>query len=122
MGKDLKDSLLRSLAEQENCRRIAARALDAVPEELRGHEDHAVLATLYEGITMTDQGLNKALAKNGLVKFGKEGEKFDPELHQALFEFPDPEKEAGTIGQVTKLGFLLNKRVLRPAEVGVVKA
>jgi molecular chaperone GrpE len=147
--KDLKDNLLRSLAEQENTRRIAARdvanaksyaissfakslldtsdnltrALESVPPELRhDHDAHPVLANLYEGITMTDDGLNKAFAKNGLVKFGERGEKFDPNLHEALFEYPDPECEAGKIGQVMKVGFTLNNRVLRPAEVGVVKA
>jgi len=147
--KDLKDSLLRSLAEQENTRRIArrdvansksfaissfakslldtsdnlTRALDAVPEELRhDHENHPVLANLYEGISMTDDGLNKAFAKNGLKKYGEKGEKFDPNLHEALFEYPDPEGEPGNIGQVMKVGFMLNERVVRPAEVGVVKA
>ena len=107
--KDLKDNLLRSLAEQENTRRIAkrdveqarsfaissfakslletsdnlSRALDAVPEELRhDHDHHPVLATLYEGITMTDDGLTKAFTKNGLEKFGVAGEKFDPNLHE----------------------------------------
>mmetsp|Transcript_15862 Transcript_15862/g.38121 ORF Transcript_15862/g.38121 Transcript_15862/m.38121 type:complete len:261 (-) Transcript_15862:792-1574(-) len=147
--KDLKDNLLRSLAEQENTRRIAqrdvanaksfavssfakslldtsdnlTRALDAVPEELRhDHEGHPVLANLYEGISMTDDGLTKAFSKNGLVKFGEKGEKFDPNVHEALFEYPDPEGEAGNIGQVMKVGFMLNKRVVRPAEVGVVKA
>ena len=147
--KDLKDNLLRSLAEQENTRRIAARdvanaksyaissfakslldtsdnlarALESVPPELRhDHDSHPVLATLYEGISMTDDGLNKAFAKNGLVKFGVRGEKFDPNLHEALFEYPDPDCDAGNIGQVMKVGFTLNNRVLRPAEVGVVKA
>lgn len=147
--KDLKDNLLRSLAEQENTRRIAkrdveharsfaissfakslletsdnlSRALDAVPEELRhDHDHHPVLATLYEGITMTDDGLSKAFAKNGLEKFGLPGEKFNPNLHEALFEYPDPNGVPGNIGQVMKKGFMLNSRVLRPAEVGVVKA
>jgi molecular chaperone GrpE len=147
--KDLKDNLLRSLAEQENTRRIAkrdveqarsfaissfakslldtsdnlSRALDAVPEELRhDHVNHPVLANLYEGISMTDDGLIKAFAKNGLVKFGQRGEKFDPNKHEALFEYPDPNGEPGCIGQVMKAGFMLNNRVVRPAEVGVVKA
>eukprot|EP01083_Nonionella_stella_P021941 60712_1 len=147
--KDLKDNLLRSLAEQDNTRRIAqrdvansknfaitsfakslldtsdnlTRVLDAVPEDLRhDHENHPVLANLYEGITMTDDGLTKAFAKNGLVKFGEKGEKFDPNMHEALFEYPDPEGEAGNIGQIMKRGFKLNGRVVRPAEVGVVKA
>jgi len=147
--KDLKDQVLRSLAEQENVRSIAkrdvqnaktfaitsfvkslldtsdnlSRALNAVPEELRhDHENQPVLANLYEGISMTETGLNKAFNKNGLKKFGEKGEKFDPNIHEALFEYPDPEGEVGNIGQVMKVGFMLNERVVRPAEVGVVKA
>jgi molecular chaperone GrpE len=143
--KGLKDQLLRSLAEQENTRRIAQRdiessrqfaiqsfaksllevsdnlgmALQAVPE---GKEDDSVLKTLCEGIEMTERGLIKAFEKNGLVKFGEPGEAFDPNKHQALYEYPDPEKEAGTVGQVMKAGFMLRSRVLRPAEVGVIKS
>ena len=147
--KDLKDNLLRSLAEQENTRRIAkrdveqtrsfaissfakslletsdnlSRALNAVPEDLRhDHENHPVLANLYEGISMTEEGLTKAFAKNGLTKFGEAGEKFDPNKHEALFEYLDPNGTPGNIGQVMKVGFMLNNRVIRPAEVGVVKS
>lgn len=146
--KDAKDQLLRTLAEQENTRRIAkrdvqdarnfavksfaksllevsdnlSRALEVVPEEMRhDKEGNATLATLYEGIEMTEAGLTKAFESNGLKKYGQAGEVFDPNKHNALYEFPDAEKEAGTIGQVIKMGFLLNDRVLRPAEVGVVK-
>ena len=154
--KDLKDQLLRSLAEQENTRRIAKRdvasakqfaiksfatalldtsdnlerALQAVlPEDLLKDTDNThhpattnpVLLTLYEGIQMTESGLNKALEKNGLVKFGKVGEIFDPNKHEALFEYPDTTQTPGTVGQIMKAGFLLNERVLRPAEVGVIK-
>lgn len=151
--KDLKNQLLRSLADQENTRRIAKRdvesakqfaiksfakslletsdnlerALDAVPQDLLQPDSsttpdlHGVLVTLYEGIRMTEEGLNKALQSNGLERFGTVGDIFDPNLHEALFEYPDPTKEPGTLGQVMKPGFLLNKRVLRPAEVGVIK-
>lgn len=147
--KDLKDQLLRSLAEQENTRRIAkrdvesarnfavssfakslldtsdnlSRALEAVPEELRENKEaHPELANLFEGIKMTDVGLTKAFERNGLKKFGDAGEKFDPNMHEALYEYPDPTKNAGTVGQVMKKGFTLNGRVIRPAEVGVVKS
>lgn len=146
--KATKDQLLRSYAEQENIRRIAktdvenarafaitsfakslldtsdnlTRALDAVPEEYReDKENNPVLATLFEGIKMTDDGLAKAFAKNGLTKFGAPGDKFDPNMHEALYEYPDESKEAGTIGQVMKVGFSLKSRVIRPAEVGVIK-
>lgn len=146
--KELKDQLLRSLAEQENTRHIAkrdvqasrdfaiksfaksvldvsdnlARALATVPKEALEGDDKAVLKTLYEGIDMTDKGLTKAFLMNGLTKFAEQpGDVFNPEMHEALFEYPDPDKVPGTIGQVTKVGFMLNKRVLRPAEVGIIK-
>ena len=146
--KDLKDQLLRSLAEQENTRTIAkrdvasaksfavtsfakslldtsdnlSRAMESVPEEYRADTDnHPVLATLYEGIKMTDENLLKAFQKNGLVRYGTVGDKFDPSEHDALFEYPDPNLEVGTVGQVMKAGFKLNDRVIRAAEVGVIK-
>lgn len=144
--KELKDALLRSLAEQENTRRIAHRDVDqarqfaiksfakslldvsdnleramaAVPTDMN-KEDHAILSNLYDGIALTERGLVKAFESHGLVKFGAVGERFDPNLHEALFEYPDPAQTPGTVGQVMKAGYLLNKRVLRPAEVGVVK-
>jgi molecular chaperone GrpE len=147
--QQLKDQLLRSLAEQENTRSIAkrdvengklyaiksfakslldvsdnlTRAMEAVPEDARvdQQESNHVLHNLYEGIAMTERGLLKAFESNGLVKFGQAGEAFDPNRHEALYEYVDPDKEPGTVGQVVKDGFLLNKRVLRPAEVGIVK-
>ena len=146
--KQAKDQLLRSLAEQENTRRIAkrdvadarnfavksfaksllevsdnlSRALEHVPEDMRhDKENHQTLATLYEGIAMTETGLTKAFEMNGLKKFCTVGDDFDPNKHNALYEYPDSEKKPGTVGQVIKAGYLLNDRVLRPAEVGVVK-
>ena len=146
--KNYKDQLLRSLAEQENTRRIAkrdidaarsfavtsfakslletsdnlTRAMEAVPLELRqDKEGNSVLATLFEGIQMTDDGLNKAFEKNGLKKFGAVGETFDPNKHEALFEYADEKMKPQSIGQVMKVGFELNGRVIRSAEVGVIK-
>lgn len=143
--KDMKDQLLRSLAEQENTRRIAQRdvdsarqfaiksfakdllevsdnltlALNAVPKDQVAAE--GIWKNMYEGIEMTEKGLLKAFEKNGLVKFGVPGEVFDPNKHEALYEYVDPTKTPGTVGQVMKSGFMLRERVLRPAEVGVVK-
>lgn len=142
----LKDQLLRSLADQENTRTIARkdvdsarnfaiksfaksllevsdnlqRALQSVDEsEL---EKNQALSSLHEGIKMTNDGLTKAFQSNGVTKYCEEpGDTFDPETMNALMEYPDPSKEAGTVGQVIKVGFMLNERVLRPAEVGVVK-
>ena len=99
-----------------------SRAMESVPEEYRADTDnHPVLATLYEGIKMTDENLLKAFQKNGLVRYSTVGDKFDPSEHDALFEYPDPNLEVGTVGQVMKAGFKLNDRVIRAAEVGVIK-
>lgn len=146
--KDLKNQLLRSLAEQENTRRIAkrdvdsarsfavtsfakglldtsdnlSRAMDAVDlDKIEEIDTKAALKTLYEGIQMTDTGLTKAFEKHGLRKFGKAGEVFDPNKHEALFEYADENFKPGTLGQVMKIGFELNGRVIRSAEVGVIK-
>lgn len=146
--KDLREQMLRTLADMENTRRIArndvdsakqfaiksfakslldvsdnlTRAMEAVPEDVRNdQENNPTLANLYEGIDLTEKGLVKAFQANGVVRFGEVGDVFDPNKHEALFEYMDPEKEAGTIGQVMKPGFFLHKRVLRPAEVGVIK-
>ena len=144
--QNLKDQLLRSLAEQENTRNIAkrdvsdarqfaiksfakalldvsdnlSRAMDSVsPEDLT---ESTQLKSLYEGIEMTNTGLLKAFASNGITKFcEKPGDKFDPSMHNALMQYPDPNAEPETVGQVIKVGFMLNDRILRPAEVGVVK-
>ncbi|KAL0033759.1 hypothetical protein WJX77_004249 [Trebouxia sp. C0004] len=60
-----------------------------------------------------------ALKQNGVEKFTPLGEKFDPNMHSALFQLPDAQKEAGTVVAVTKSGYSLNGRVVRAAEVGV---
>jgi molecular chaperone GrpE len=61
-------------------------------------------------------------AIDGVRKFCEvPGDVFDSAKHEALMEYLDPSKEPGTVGQVIKAGFTLNDRVLRPAEVGVVK-
>lgn len=144
--KELKDQLLRSLAEQENTRRIAQRDIDSARQfaiqsfaksllevsdnltlalqSIPGDDEaknNAPLQSLAQGIEMTEKGLLKAFEKNGLVRYGEPGDEFDPNKHEALYEYEDAEKTAGSIGQVMKAGFLLHERVLRPAEVGVVK-
>ena len=70
---------------------------------------------------MTDNGLTKAFEKNGLVKFGEAGDVFDPNRHEALFEYVEEGKDVGTVVQVMKVGFELNSRVmwLRRREVWI---
>lgn len=141
-----KDRWLRTLAEMENLRKrttreiadarsygIAAfardvleiadnlqRALDAVPAEARAAADPGLTA-LIEGVELTERSLHQALEKNGVKKFDPKGEKFDPNVQQAMYEVPDASVPAGTVVQVIQAGYMIGDRVLRPAMVGVAK-
>jgi molecular chaperone GrpE len=143
---ELKDRLLRTLAEMENLRkrterevadsRVYAvtafardvlgvadnmrRALDAISPELRATAETGVKA-LIEGVELTERELQKALEKNGVRQFTPRGEKFDPNVHQAMFEVPDPAVPAGSVVEVVQPGYMIGERVLRPALVGVSK-
>lgn len=112
---------------------ILNMALNAVPNELRtknasleselAKDTEKVvdqLTNLYTGVSMTESELIKALKRHGVERENPEGEAFDPNKHQALFQAPMPGKEAGTIFAVQKMGYTLKGRVLRPAQVGVV--
>jgi len=143
---ELKDKLLRTLAEMENLRRrterevadasvygIASfardvltvadnmqRALQALDDELREKADASVKALL-DGVELTERELLKALEKNGVRKIEPLGEKFDPNFHQAMYEVPDTSVPAGSVVQVVQPGYTIGDRVLRPALVGVSK-
>lgn len=98
------------------------RALSTVaPEKLKG--DNQDLSSLHEGVKMTDGILINTLKKHGLERFDPSvsGEKFDPNVHEAVFQAPQPDKEDGIVFFTQQKGFMLNGRVLRPAKVGVVK-
>jgi molecular chaperone GrpE len=143
---ELKDRLLRTLAEMENLRRrterdvadaraygVAAfardllgvadnlrRALDAIGTE--GRESLApAMSSFVEGVELTERELLKVLEKHGVKRFDPMGAKFDPNKHQAMFEVPDPATPAGTVVKVVQAGFTIGERVLRPAMVGVAK-
>ncbi len=78
---------------------------------------------MHEGVKMTDGILINTLKKHGLERFdpSESSEKFDPNVHEAVFMAPQPGKEDGTVFFTQQKGFYLNGRVLRPAKVGVVK-
>ncbi len=77
---------------------------------------------LYQGLVMTEERMQKVFAKNGLLPIKpNEGEKFDPNFHDALFQAKIPEKSSGTIIQVMKTGYRLQDRVIRAAQVGVAQ-
>ena len=142
----LKDRVLRTLAEMENLRRRTereaadartyavtafardmlnvvdnlTRALESLPENARAAGDD-VLKSLIDGVELTARDLSAALARHGVKKQEPQGEKFDPNFHQAMFEAPDETVPAGTVTKVVQSGWRIGDRVLRPAMVGVSK-
>jgi len=140
-----KDQALRALAEAENVRRRTqkdaedarkfavatfardllavadnlGRALQAIPPEKRAGGE---LATLHAGIELTERELASILERNGIRPVDPKGERFDPNLHQAMFEVEDPNVPPGTVLQVIARGYTIHGRLLRPAMVGVAKA
>ncbi|POR38997.1 Nucleotide exchange factor GrpE [Tolypocladium paradoxum] len=101
------------------------RALTTVPtEKLNAPEktEHLQdLVNLYEGLKMTERIFLQTLAKHGLERLDPDGDKFNPNEHEATFMAPQPDKENNTVFHVQQKGFKLNGRVLRAAKVGVVK-
>lgn len=95
------------------------RAIDAVPDG--SEQKDPALAALLEGVQMTEAQLHKAFAAQGLERYGAPGDPFDPNLHDALFEYDDASVPPGHIGQVMKPGYRLQDRVIRAAQVGTTK-
>jgi molecular chaperone GrpE len=144
---ELKEKLLRALADVENTRRRAQReredaakyaitnfardlltvadnlhrALDSVADG-SATEPSEGLKTLTEGIEMTEREIIGLFERHDIRRVEPEGEKFDPNFHQAMFEVPDTGKPAGTVVQVMQPGYVIGKRLLRPAMVGVAVA
>ncbi|XP_065145485.1 grpE protein homolog 1, mitochondrial [Paramisgurnus dabryanus] len=145
--KDVTDKYKRALADTENLRQrsqkmiddaklygiqgfckdllevadILEKATESVPKaEITSANPH--LKNLYDGLVMTEVQIQKVFNKHGLIKLNPDGRKFDPYEHEAVFHAPVDGKEPGTIAIVTKVGYKLHGRTLRPALVGVVKA
>ena len=143
---DLKDRLLRTLAEMENLRRRTERevadartygvtnfardilavadnmerALKALDDEIRANAEAGV-KSLLDGVELTERELIKAMERHGIKRLEPQGQKFDPNLHQAMFEIPDESVPTGTVVQIMQPGYTIGERVLRPALVGVSK-
>lgn len=100
---------------------VLGRATESVPKSAL-EEGNPHLKSLFEGLQMTNAQLLSVLKRHGVAQINPIGEKFNPNLHEALFEQVDEAKEAGTVGTVTQVGYSLHDRVVRPAKVGVVKA
>ncbi len=137
----LRDRFVRALAEAENARKRSerdrkeaenyggsklsrdllpvhdnlTRALETVTDEQR-----AAVSALIEGVELTLREMVSVFGKHGIRPIAPQiGDRFDPQVHQAMFEAPVPETRAGDIIQVMAHGFMLHDRLLRPAHVGV---
>lgn len=144
--KELDDKYKRALADGENLRRrltkqiedaklfgiqgfckdllevadILGHATEAVPkEEISDNNPH--LKNLYEGLTMTKAQLNQVFKRHGLEQVNPLNEKFNPNLHEALFQQEVQNVEPNTVVVVSKIGYKLHERCIRPALVGVSK-
>ena len=142
---DMKDQMLRIMAEMENLRartkrekedaaRYAPqnlvvdllevmdnlqRAVQSVPAEAIAESEQ--LKTLLDGVTMTSRSMIQAFEKHGIKEVEALGLRLDPHQHEALFEVPDSNTPEGTVVQVMQPGFKLHDRLLRPARVGIAK-
>lgn len=142
---DLKDKLLRALAEIENVRRRAerdrrdaaryaiagfaremlrvadnlSRALESVSADDRSQNE--ALDTVVSGVEMIEREMLSAFEREGIRPIEALGQKFDHNVHEAMFELDDPSKPPGTVVHVLERGYMLNDRLLRPAKVGTAK-
>ena len=143
--KELKDQLLRSLAEGENLRKRTIkeiadakkyshisfvrdlissvdnlqRALEAVPDDKSQLSEP--IKNLVLGLEIVEKEMINSFEKNNIKPIFPLGEKFDYNLHQAMFEIPTNEKEPGYVVEVSQKGYLLYDRLVRPAMVGISK-
>jgi molecular chaperone GrpE len=95
------------------------RAIESVP--IAAREVEGDLRTLVEGLELTERDFQSRLARYGVKKLEPQGQKFDPNMHEALFEIPDPSVPNGTVMQVVESGYSIGDRCLRPAKVGVAR-
>jgi molecular chaperone GrpE len=145
---DLKDKLLRTMADAENLRRRTERdmadlrkyAVTDFARDILGVADNlqraiaaarsaegesapadSEVAQLLEGVTLTEKELRHVLEKHNITPIDPLGEKLDPNLHQAMVQIDHPDAEAGTIVQVMQIGYRIHDRLLRAAMVAVAK-
>ena len=142
---DMRDRWMRALAEAENARKRADRdrreaetygssrmARDMLPvydnlqRALKAVDDMAeevpeAMRGLLDGIAATQRDLLAALARHKVTPLDPMGEKFDPNMHEAMFEAPGTGQESGTIIEVIETGYMMEARLLRPAKVGIAK-
>ena len=144
-NEELKDQLMRTLAESENLRKRTIkdvdqakkyshisfvrdlvssvdnfkRALDSLPEDKADLPEP--IKNLIIGLEIVEKEINSTFEKHNLKQISPLGEKFDYNFHQAMFEVPSNDEEPGTVVEVSQKGYLLHDRLVRPAMVGISK-
>jgi len=142
---ELKDQLMRTLAESENLRKRTIkdvdqakkyshisfvrdlvssvdnfkRALDSLPEDKSDLPEP--IKNLIIGLEIVEKEINSTFEKHNLKQISPLGEKFDYNFHQAMFEVPTNDTDPGTVIEVSQIGYLLYDRLVRPAMVGISK-
>ena len=143
--KDLKDQLMRTLADSENLRKRTIkevehakkyshitfvrdlvssvdnlqRALESVPDDKSQLPEP--VKNLIIGLDIVEKEIVTTFEKHNLKQICPLGEKFDYNFHQAMFEVPTNESEPGIVVEVSQKGYLLHDRLVRPAMVGISK-
>ena len=144
-NEELKDQLMRTLAESENLRKRTIkdvdqakkyshisfvrdlvssvdnfkRALDSLPEDKTDLPEP--IKNLIIGLEIVEKEINSTFEKHNLKQISPLGEKFDYNFHQAMFEVPTNDKDPGIVIEVSQIGYLLYDRLVRPAMVGISK-
>ncbi len=135
---DIRDELLRVLADQDNERKAAARhqeeavryaasqlardlldSLDNLRRAIESPPPGSEVDSLLNGVLATERNLMQALAKHGVRRMDPLGQPFDPTLHEAVYEREDPNFDHGAVIEVLQPGYVVHDRLLRPAKVGV---
>lgn len=142
---ELRDRLLRTMADMENLRRRTERektdtaryaisnfardvltigdnlkrAVDHVPAEAAAQDP--ALKSFLEGVELTERELLNMLERHGVTRLDPVGERFDPNCHQAMYEVQNPEMPEGMVVDVMQAGYTIGDRCLRPALVAVSK-
>ena len=144
-NSDMRDRLLRTMADMENLRRRTerekadtsryaisnfARDVLTVGDNLRRTIEHVpadaaaqdpALKSFLDGVELTERELLNVLERHGVIRIDPVGQRFDPNCHQAMYEVQNPDVPEGTVVDVMQAGYVIGDRCLRPALVAVAK-
>ncbi|MFL2627584.1 MAG: nucleotide exchange factor GrpE [Dehalococcoidia bacterium] len=87
------------------------RAINAMPDD----------NSWYQGLIMIEKSLNELIQSEGITQTAKTGMDFDPKYHEAIMAIEDDSKNEGTIADIIAQGYELKDRIIRPAQVTVIR-